>query len=138
MTSTTTSCTSSGNALRPSLCEQVGGEQRCFIPLLLSDTRDQCVRRGIGQLVEPALQGGSRRLGIKARRGDALVAEKTLQIGNVHAQREQPGRHRVAQQMWVDALADPGGDGDGANDLADPLARQHVWRWPGTSLTAGE
>ena len=59
MTSTTTSCTSSGNALRPSLCEQVGGEQRCFIPLLLSDTRDQCVRRGIGQLVEPALQGGS-------------------------------------------------------------------------------
>ncbi len=63
MTSTTTSCTSSGNALRPSLCEQVGGEQRCFIPLLLSNTRDQCVRRGIGQLVEPALQGGSRRLG---------------------------------------------------------------------------
>ena len=41
-------------------------------------------------------------------------------------------------KFWVDALADPGGDGDGANDLADPLARQHVWRWPGTSLTAGE
>ena len=40
--------------------------------------------------------------------------------------------------MRVDALADPGGDGDGADDLADPLARQHVWRWPGTFLTAGE
>jgi hypothetical protein len=44
----------------------------------------------------------------------------------------------VAQQMGVDALADPGGDGDGANNLADTLARQHMWRWPGTSLTAGE
>jgi hypothetical protein len=27
------------------------------------------------------------------------VAEKTLQIGDVHAQREQPGRNRVAQQI---------------------------------------
>src|SRR5271165_4592041 len=90
---------------QPKAAGEVGAAYRLrFIPLLLSDTRDQCVRRGIGQLVEPALQGGSRRLGIKARRGDALVAEKTLQIGNVHAQREQPGRHRVAQQMWVDAL----------------------------------
>ena len=31
-----------------------------------------------------------------------------------------------------------GGDGDGADDLADPLARQHVWCWPRTFLTAGE
>jgi hypothetical protein len=44
----------------------------------------------------------------------------------------------VAQQVWVDALADPGGDGHGANDLADPLARQNVWRWPGAFLTAGK
>ncbi|HQT62077.1 MULTISPECIES: hypothetical protein [unclassified Acidiphilium] len=35
----------------------------------------------------------------------------------------------MAQQMWVDALADSGGDGDGANDLADPLTRQNVWRY---------
>jgi hypothetical protein len=27
---------------------------------------------------------------------------------------------------------------DGADDLADPLARQHVWCWLGTFLTAGE
>jgi hypothetical protein len=40
--------------------------------------------------------------------------------------------------MWVDTLADAGRDGDGANDLPNRLARQHVWRWPGTSLTAGE
>jgi hypothetical protein len=55
MTSTTTSCTSSGEALRPPLCEQVGGEQRRFIPLLLSDTGDQHVGGRISQLVEPAL-----------------------------------------------------------------------------------
>ena len=97
MMSTTPSCTSSGEALRSPQCEQVGGEQRCFIPLLLSDTRDQRVRCGISQLVEPALQGVSRCLGIEAGRGDTLVSEKTLQISDVHAQREQPGRHRVAE-----------------------------------------
>ena len=83
----------------------------------------------IGQLVEPALQRGGCRFGIKTGGGDALVAEETLQVGDVHAEREQAGRHRVAQQMWVDALADPGSNGDGADDLADPLARQHVWGW---------
>jgi hypothetical protein len=54
------------------------------------------------------------------------VSEKALQIGDVHAQREQAGRHRVAQQMRVDALADPGSNGDGADDLADPL-RVSTW-----------
>jgi hypothetical protein len=97
MASAASSCTSSGNALRPPTCEQVGGEQRCFVPLLLSNTGDQCVRGRIGQLVEPTLRGGSGCLGIEARRSNAFVAEKTLQIGDVHAQREQPGRHRVAQ-----------------------------------------
>ena len=55
MASISTSCTSSGDALRPSLREQVGGEQRCFVALLLADAGDQCVRCGIGQLVEAAL-----------------------------------------------------------------------------------
>jgi hypothetical protein len=48
------------------------------------------------------------------------------------------GSQPFGAAMGVDALADPGGDGDGADDLADPLARQHVWRWPGTFLTADE
>ena len=61
-----------------------------------------------------------------------------MQICDVHAEREQAGRHRMAQQMWIDTLSDSGGRGGGANDLADTLACQHVWRWPGTSLTAGE
>jgi hypothetical protein len=77
MMSTTPSCTSSGEALRSPQCEQVGGEQRCFIPLLLSDTRDQRVRCGISQLVEPALQGGSRRLGVKTGGSNALVSEES-------------------------------------------------------------
>ena len=108
--STTTLCTSSGDALRPALREQIGGQQRRFIPLPLPDPGDQRVSGRIGQLIEPALQRGGCRLGVKAGGGDALVAEETLQIGNVHAERQQPGRHRVTQQMWVDALADPGGD----------------------------
>ena len=92
----------------------------------------------ISQLVELALQRGGCRFGVKTGGGDALVSEKALQIGDVHPQREQAGRHRVAQQMRVDALADPGSNGDGADDLADPLARQHVGCWPRTFLTAGE
>jgi hypothetical protein len=40
--------------------------------------------------------------------------------------------------MRVDALADPGGNGDGAHDLANPLARHHMWCRPRTFLTAGE
>jgi hypothetical protein len=50
---------------------------------------------------------------------------------------EQAGGHCVAQQMRVDALADPSSNGDGADDLANPLARQHVRCWPRTFLTAG-
>ena len=84
------------------------------------------------------LQRGGCRFGIKAGGGDALVAEEALQIGDVHAERKQAGCHCVAQQMWVDTFANPGSNGDGADDLADPLACQHVWCWPGTFLTAGE
>jgi hypothetical protein len=92
----------------------------------------------ISQLVELTLQRGGCRFGVKTGGGDALVSEKALQIGDVHPERKQTRRHRVAQQMRVDALADPGGDGDGANDLANPLARQHMGCGPRTFLTAGE
>jgi hypothetical protein len=106
MASTAPSCTSSGNALRPPTCEQVGGEQRCFVPLLLSNTGDQCVRGRIGQLVEPTLQGGSGCLGIEARRGNAFVAEKTrilLQItgddGTAGAAEEVAAFEKVTQRL---------------------------------------
>lgn len=92
----------------------------------------------IGQLIELALQRSGRRFGIKPGGGDALVAEEPLQVGDVHAEREQAGRHSVAQQMWVDALGDAGCNGDSADDLSYALARQHVWRWPRTFLAAGE
>ncbi len=56
------------------------------------------MRGRIGQLVELTLCG-VQRLSRHRGRGvsNAFVAEKTLQIGDVHAQREQLGRHRVAQ-----------------------------------------
>jgi hypothetical protein len=44
----------------------------------------------------------------------------------------------MAQQMRVDTLADAGGNGDRANDLANALTRQHVRRRPSALLTAGE
>jgi hypothetical protein len=66
MARTATSCTNSTDALRPALCEQVGGEQRRFDPLSLPDAGDQYVRGGVGHLVEPALQRGGCRLGVEA------------------------------------------------------------------------
>ncbi len=44
----------------------------------------------------------------------------------------------MAQQMWVDPLADLGSNGDGADDLADALAHRNVGRWPRTFAAAGE
>ena len=128
--SITPSCTSSGEALGAPMCEQVGGKQCGCISLLLPDAGDQRVGGRIGQLIEPALQRCGCRFGVKTGGGDALVSEETLQVGDVHAERKQAGCHRVTQQMWVDALVDAGSNGDGADDLPDPLARQHVWRWP--------
>ncbi len=55
----------------------------------------------IGQLVEPALQRCGRRFGVKTGGGDAPVSEETLQVGDVHPERKQTGRHRVTQQMGV-------------------------------------
>src|ERR1700710_677575 len=126
MTSTTISCTSSTDLFRSALCEQFGGEQRRFVALPLSDAGNQRVGGRISQLVELTLQRGGCRFGVKTGGGDALVSEEALQIGDVHAEREQAGRHCVAQQMRVDALADLDSNGDGADDLANPLARQHM------------
>src|ERR1700758_3829215 len=105
MANTITSCTSSGDALRPPLCEQIGGKQRRLVALPLPDTRNQCVSGGIGGLVKLALQRRGRGLGVAAGRGDVLVAEKTLQIGDIHAQREQAGGYGVLQQVRVKGLS---------------------------------
>ena len=63
--SITRSCTSSGEALGPPLCEQVGGKQCRLVSLPLSNARDQRMGGRIGQLIEPALQRSGRRFSIK-------------------------------------------------------------------------
>lgn len=92
---TATSCTRKADALGSALGEQIGSHQRRFVPTLPADASDQGAGRRIGQLVESALKRGGRRLGVVPGGGDALVAEKALQVGHVHAQREQPRRHPV-------------------------------------------
>ena len=138
MTSTTTSCTSSGDALRPPLREQIRGEECRLVTLPLPDTGDQRVGGGISQLVEPALQRRGCCFGVEPGCGDAFVTEKALQVGDVHAQRQQPGGDGMAQQVRVDAFTDPSGAGNGSHDLTDALAGQHMRRWSRTLLTARE
>ncbi len=73
------SCISSrGDALRPALRHQFGGQQRRFVAALPPDSGDQRMRGGIGELVEAALERGGRGFGIEPGRRDALVAEEAL------------------------------------------------------------
>jgi hypothetical protein len=39
---------------------------------------------------------------VEAGGGDTPVAEEALQIGDVHTERQQAGRHCVTQQMRID------------------------------------
>src|SRR4051794_11845533 len=95
--STSTSCTSTIDLLGPAACEQIGGDQGGIVAALMPNTGDQSVGGRIGQLIEPALERGGGRLGIEPGGANALVAEKALQVGDVHAERKQAGRHGVAQ-----------------------------------------
>src|SRR4051812_46377543 len=106
--STSTSCTSNIDLLGPAACEKIGGDQGSIVPALLPNTGDQSMGGWIGQLVEPALECSGSRLGVEPGGADALMAEKALQVGNVHSEREQAGRPGMAQQVRVDALADCG------------------------------
>ncbi len=136
--STSTSCTCSADALGPTSGEQIGGEQGGIVAALLSDIGDQRARGPIGQLVKAALHRGGGGLGVVPGGGDALVAEEALQVGNVHAEREQPRGHRMAQQMRIDALCDCGGTGHPSDDLADALAGQRMWHRARALLAAGK
>jgi hypothetical protein len=48
----------------PALGEQFGGQQRCFVAALPADADNKRMGGRVGELVEPALQHGGRRLGI--------------------------------------------------------------------------
>ena len=108
--------------LRPAPGQQVGGDQGSVVASPLADAGDQRVGSRVGDPVKAALQRGSRRCGVEPGRGDALVAEEALQVGDVHAEREQARRHRMAQQVRVNALGDPGSTGYAADHLANALA----------------
>jgi hypothetical protein len=136
--STAFSCISKADAFSSALGEQFGRQQRRLVSALPADASDERMGGRVGELVEPALQRGGGRLGIMPRRHDARVAEEMLQIGDVHPSREQPGGHRVPQQMGIDALGYPGRMRHLADDLADALAGQGVRHRAGTLLAAGE
>ena len=64
--STWCSCTSSGDLLGAAPGEEFGGEQGGIVAALLADAGHQRVGGRVGQLVEPALESGGRRLGVDA------------------------------------------------------------------------
>ncbi len=87
--STSTSCTSSADALGTAPGQQVSSEQGGIVAALLPDACDQGMGGRVGQLIEPALERGGAGFGIEPGGGDAFVAEEALQVGDVHPQCEQ-------------------------------------------------
>lgn len=106
---------------------RIGIQQICSkgsdnIAMAMPDLPKQVAPLVAGNPVELALQHGDTGFGVDSGRADILMAEEFLDIGDVHAFRQQPCRHRVAQQMRVDAFFDPGPAGDISHHLADTLA----------------
>lgn len=66
------------------------------------------------------------------------MAEEMLQVGDIHPAREQPGGHRMPQQVGIDALGNPGRPCHRAHDLADALTGQGVRHRARALLAAGE
>ena len=123
---------------RPALGQELGGQNGGLVAAPVLDRGDQAARRRIGELVELAPQQGGRGLGVAPGGGDVLVAEEALHVGDLHAQREQPGRHSVAQEVRVDPLGNPCGPCHLADDLADPLPAQDMRHRPRALLSASE
>src|SRR4051812_42423014 len=118
--------------------EQVGRKQGRLVPMPMLDGRDQGMGGRGGDLIEFAPQHASRRFGIEPGGREALVPEEALHVGDIHAEGEQLRRHRMAQQMRVDALRHARRASHFAHDLADPLAGVDIRRGPGSSLATGE
>lgn len=132
-TNTSPSCTSRCDGRGTVfLHEQVGGQEGRIVTAVVPDAREQRPCGRIGDPVEFPAQGRCRRVGVMARRLDALVAEKALDVGDVHAQPQELRCHCVAQQVRIDPLGDAGLLGDLPDDLADALAAVGVRVCPGS------
>ena len=135
---TLSSCISITEPLGSAFDQQIGGKESSVIALSVLDVRDEGMSGGCGDLIELASQQGGRRFGIKPRGGDVLVAEEALDVGDVHAKRQQLRRHRVAQEMRINALRHVDGAGDLTYDLPNPLTGVDMRRRPGALLPALE
>ena len=67
---------------------------------------EQVVAGTIRDLIELAPEHGDAGFGVDAGGADVLMSKELLDVGDVHAEREQAGRHGVAQQVGIDAFAD--------------------------------
>ena len=59
----------------------------------------------IRDLIELAPEHGDTGLRVDARGADVLVSEKLVDVGDIHAEREQPCRHGVAQQVGIEVTS---------------------------------
>jgi hypothetical protein len=85
MASTASSCISKADALGPTSREQFDRQQRGFLSAFPPNSGDERMGGRIGELIEPALQNGSRGLGVMPRRHDAGVTEEMLKVSDVAA-----------------------------------------------------
>lgn len=130
--STSSSCISSADALGSASASKAAASRAASCSPWMPTTR----RGRQDRLADRAGVGASR---LRSRRsavcGGALVAEKDLQVSEVHTQREQVGCDLVAQQMRGDTLGDFGRLDYSAHDLV-PARRLASKRSTTSSLSS--
>ena len=81
--------------------QEICGERADHVSVARPDRAEHLAAGLIGDLIELAPEHGETGLGVDPRRADVLVAEELLDVGDVHAEREQTGRHGVTQQVRI-------------------------------------
>ena len=102
--------------------QQIRREGSHDIAMTMSNLTEQITPFGTSDLIEFPPQHSDAGFRIDPCRAYILMPEEFLDIGDVHAIRQQPRRHGVTQQMRIDALLDAGITGDVTHHLSNPLS----------------
>lgn len=116
------SCISGFDQAAAIAAQQIGGEGSDNVAVLFGHALQKGSPIGVGDLIELPTQHGDAGFGIDARAADIVMAEKLLDVGDVHPDRQQVGGHGMPEQVWIQTLGDLCFAGNGADDLPDPLS----------------
>ncbi len=89
------SCISGFDQSTPIATQEIGRESSDDLALLLGHIPQKGLPIGIGDLIELPTQHGDAGFGIDPSAADVVMAKKLLNVGNIHADRQQTRSHGV-------------------------------------------